>query len=214
MRRLLEMNSRLLLLCILLAPLALCDPLTLTFAGTGSGSLGSDTFTGSNFTITFTTDTSDLATPGGYPNDISTPEGTSATFSVTGVGSGTLTGNQAVFVNDTENDVGIWFFQPPDFLTLGNFSFATYKLSSSIGPISGTASALSESIPTSVEGESLSLTGVSALTFTADVTAASSGGGGGGGATVPEPATWTLSGVVLGVFLLANLRRKLTSRHP
>lgn len=98
MRRLLEINSRLLLLCILLAPLALCDPLVLTFSGTGSGSLGSDPFTDSTFIITFTSDTSDLATPAGFPNDISTPQSTAATFNVTGVGSGTLTGDQAVFV--------------------------------------------------------------------------------------------------------------------
>ncbi len=207
-----KMNSRLLLLGILLAPLAPCETLTLTFSGVGSGSLGSDAFTGSAFAFTFSSDTSSLTTPPCCSNDISTPAGTPATFTIDSLNkSGSLTGDQAVFVNDKENDVGIWYYVPPDFITLGNYSFGTYKLSSDIGPISGTPSALSETFPTSLNGELLSLTSVSTLNFTANIGSGSSGGGGVG--NVPEPSTLTMAGLALGCLFLAKWRRKTAADH-
>ena len=206
MRRLLETNSRLLLLGILLAPLALCDTLTLTFSGIGSGTLGAHTFTDSAFTFTFSSDTTSLTSPAGYPNDISTPAGTPATFTIDDLGiSGSLTGDQAVFVNDHEDDVGIWVYQPPDFLTLGNFSFSNYKLNTDVvPPIGGTASALSGFLPTSIEGKLLSITSLSKLDFTAMV--GDAGSGSSGDSAVPEPSTLSMVGLALGCLLIGKLR--------
>src|SRR5690349_17431057 len=127
MRESLNINSRLLFIGLLLTPLAIGDPIIFTFSGVGSGSLGSGLFTNAAFTFTFTSDTSLVTITPCCANDTSTPKGTPATFAIGGVGSGSLTGDQAVFLNPTTDDVGIWVFSPPDFLTLGNFAFATYN---------------------------------------------------------------------------------------
>jgi len=200
MKPTLTLNWRVLLLGILLTPFAVCDPLQLTFSGIGSGSLGNDTFSDTPFTFVFSSDTSLLTTPPCCSNDTSTPQGTPAEFTITGIGSGALTGNQAVFVNPSENDVGIWVYTSPDFLTLGNFAFASYALSTDIGPISGTPSALAEFLPTSIGNELLSLNSVSDLSFTAVAQEQV--------APVPEPSTLTMVGLAFGCLAVgAKLRR-------
>ena len=191
------MNSRLFFLGILFASFALADPLEVIFSGTGSGTLGTETFTDSDFTLTFFSDTSVLSTLACCPHDITTPKGTPAEFTISGIGSGSLTGNQAVFVNPAEDDLGIWVHGSPDFLTLGNFAFATYNLASDIGPIGGTASALSEFLPTSFgDHDRLSLKSVSDLIVTVDV------------AAVPEPSMLAMAGLAaIGCGLIARRRR-------
>jgi hypothetical protein len=212
----LKAASPLLFLGLMSAPLALSDSLQFTFSGLGSGSLGSSAFSDKSFQITFSSDTSDLTTPSGFPKDVSTPEGTPAVFTVDGVASGSLTGDQAVFVNDSEEDVGIWVFAPPDFLTIGDPAFSNYKLSTAIGPINmGTNSALSEQLPTSINNEVLSITSVSALSFTAKVGASGVGGGTGGGTggtTVPEPSTLAMFGASFAFLIAAKLRRKAAAQ--
>ena len=193
--------QRLLFVGILLSRIAVGDPLTVIFHGIGSGTLGSETFTSSAFTFTFTSDTSLLTTQLAWPNDISTPEGTPASFTIDAIGSGSLTDGQAVFVNPTTDDVGIWIFSPPDFLTLGNSAFAIYDLSTNLGPINGTPSATSAFLPTSIgNNELLSFTSVSNLTFTAAV----------GAHSVPEPSTLGMVGLALGCLVVGKARRNLS----
>lgn len=198
MRPLLKIGIRLSFIGMLFTTLAIGDTIIYTFSGIGSGSLGGIAFSDAAFTIALNSDTSLLTTPSGFPNDVSTPAGTPATFSITGVGSGTLTGQQAVFLNQSEDDVGIWVFSPPDFMTLGNMAFASYDLASDMGPISGTASALAEFLPTSINNEMLSMTGVSNLTFTADVKSTS---------PVPEPSTLFMLGAALILLLIKKVRQ-------
>jgi hypothetical protein len=124
---------------LLLSAIAAASPLTLTFTGTASGSVGNTVFTNEAFTITFTTDTASVVH--GTPccaSDFTTPSGTPNTIAIEGIGSGSLTGDQAVFVNQSEQDVGIWHYNDPDWLTIGNPSIASYTLAGAIGPITGT----------------------------------------------------------------------------
>jgi uncharacterized protein (TIGR03437 family) len=114
-------------------------PLVITFTGTASGTAGSSTFTNQQFTITVSSDST--AVVQGTPccsADYSTPSGSPTTITLGGVGSGTLTDDQAVFVHQSEQTLGLWHFNEPDWLDIGDPSFATYTLSASIGPISGT----------------------------------------------------------------------------
>ena len=144
-------------------PVAAAHPLTITFAGNGTGSIGSSGFTNASFTIIFTSDTSRLTIPSCCVNDLTTPGGTPATISVNGVNAD-FSEDQAVFVNPNELDVGIWHLGGPDFLTIGNKQFATYNLATNIGPIDGTTSILSDTFSTS-EGI-LAMSSVSNVTVT------------------------------------------------
>lgn len=204
MRQTIKITARLFFTGCLLSTFALADPIVFLFSGTGSGSLGSVAFTDEAFAFTFMSDTSLLTVPPCCTGDMSTPKGTAATFMISGVGSGSLTGTQAVFVNQAENDVGIWFFNQPDFLTLGNFAFASYNLASNMGPITGTASALSELLPTSVGNhELISLSHASDVTFFAQV---------GADSPVPEPSTAGMLGVVLCWLAAGRAMRRLPSK--
>jgi hypothetical protein len=196
---------------LLFPSFALSDPLVLTFSGIASGSLGAEEFSDSSFTFTFFSSTDELSTPSLYPHDISTPEGTKAKFTIDGVAGGSFAGDQAFFVNQSEDDVGIWVYAPPDFLTLGNYAFADYNLTTDVQPIGGTASALSEFLPVSVgkspDTELLSLTSVGNLTFQAQV-GEPAGSGGSGPAPVPETSTLTMFAGALGCLLLMKVWRR------
>src|SRR2546426_7043039 len=79
------MRCQLVLLGSLLTGLAAADPLTITISGTGSGTLGGKTFSVTAFTITLTTDTKLVVKPP-CCDTRDTPAGTTATFSIAGVG--------------------------------------------------------------------------------------------------------------------------------
>ena len=131
------MLNRLFFTTILLAGIAAASPLAITFSGIGNGSVGAQAFMSAAFTFTFTSDTSAVVVPSCCATDFSTPAGTPATFSIAGIGSGTLTSDQAVFANTNPAvlTVGMWHFEMPDVLDLSRLAFANYDLSTSIGPI-------------------------------------------------------------------------------
>src|SRR5712692_525620 len=113
-----------------------------TFVDTGTGTIGSTPFTNSPFTITLV----------GNPNSITlntppcaTLSGTctvfdlvasSATFTVDGM-NGAFTGTVGIFDNQTFSALGFERNPPAgaDIMDLGNSAFATYDLSTAIGPI-------------------------------------------------------------------------------
>ena len=142
--------------------IATAAPLTITFTGSGSGALGSTQFSDQVFTIVLTSDTRLVATPSCCSNDMSTPSGTPATITVSGV-SATFEDTQSVFVNPGELNIGIWHYGGPDWLTIGNSSFGTYNLNTNLGPSSGTTSILGNSMDTSAG--MLSMTSVSNVTM-------------------------------------------------
>src|SRR5437016_3886743 len=162
------MKRRLLFTGLLLAALATADPLTITFSGTGSGSVGGNSYASSAFTFTFQSDTNQITTPPCCATAFTTPRGTPATFWIAGIGSGTFMGDQAVFSNPSPNElaVGIWHYDMPDWLVLSSSAFANYNLSTSLGPVSSpVAYAFSGQFPSSLG--TLNLSSASGVTYTA-----------------------------------------------
>ncbi len=130
------MTSRIFAAGTLMAALAVANPLTIVITGAGSGSLGTTRFTSATFKFTLTTDTSQLVMPPCCPGDTDTPSGTPTTFTITGVGSGTLTDNQVVFV-DPNGTAGLAHFNDGDMLDLDSAAFDGYAMATSKGPITG-----------------------------------------------------------------------------
>ena len=155
---------------LLLAALASADPLTITFSGTGSGSVGGHSYDSAAFTFTFESDTNLITTPSCCATAFTTPGGTPATFWIAGIGSGTFTGNQAVFANPSPNELaaGIWHYNVSDWLSLSSNAFANYRLSTSLGPVSSpVAFAFNDSFASSLG--TLTLSSASGVTYTAVV---------------------------------------------
>ena len=86
------MKRRLLFTGLLLTTLASADPLTITFFGTGSGSVGGDAFDSAAFIFTFDSDTNLITKPACCLPDSTTPGGTLATLWIDGIGSGNAHG--------------------------------------------------------------------------------------------------------------------------
>ena len=80
------MKRRLLFTGLLLTALASADPLTITFSGTGSGSVGGDAYNSAAFIFTFDSDTNLIAKPSCCPPDSTTPDGPPETFWIDGIG--------------------------------------------------------------------------------------------------------------------------------
>ena len=156
------------------APNAMAVPITYTFTATCSGTIGSTPFTNAMVTVTATGDTSAIFagvnppyTPGFFFNP------TQVSASIAGVGTANFTGsgsiagygalaNGYVFVDQSESLVGfgIESDRTDDFSP----TFATYGLSSSIGPASSVSLQFSNEATTL---GALTLTTVTPGTFTA-----------------------------------------------
>jgi uncharacterized protein (TIGR03437 family) len=134
------MIKRSLLLAALVASPVLAAPMTIVFTGNATGTVGSTAFNNQPFTITLTTDNSSVTHGTACcASDYTTPSGTPATADFGSAGKFDLADDQAVFVNQSEQTLGIWHYDSPDYLTVGNQQFATYTESASIGPLDGTA---------------------------------------------------------------------------
>jgi|SRR5579872_2246901 len=192
-----------LLLFGMIAAMASASTVTYTFGGVSDGTVGTQGFTQADFTIIFTSDTSDVSHPSAIPADWSTPSGTPAIFMISGIGMGTLLDNQAVFVHpNPENDVGIWHYNSADFLAKQESVFSTYDLKSSLGPISDGVNAWPAVFPGGAFNTSMGslvLSNVSELSFTADVTNV---------ARAPEPSTGMLLSMGIGGIVLGTRFRK------
>jgi len=202
-------SCRLLFTALLLATLATADPLTITFSGMGSGMVGDQAFNFNAFTFTFETDTSLIEKPDCCTRAFSTPAGTPATFSIAGIGSGTLMGDQAVFANPSPNElaVGIWHADSNYWLDMSSTAAMDYDLSTSNETVpAASVVAFRSSFPTSMG--SMSFDSLSDVTFTAMVdsvtlTAMVD--------SVPEPASVLLLGS--GLIILCLALRRLGARR-
>lgn len=132
------MIHRTLLLAGVFAAFCFGNPETIVFTGTADGDLAGVSFTQKKVTFTFLTDTAAIA-PGTYccTDNITTPAGTQGSFVVEGVGSGTMTYTQGVFVNESEGQMGIWFYDERDYFDI-LWPVGSYDLKSNYGPVTGT----------------------------------------------------------------------------
>lgn len=137
------------LAALLLSAIAAATPITLTFSGTASGSVGGSGFSDEPFSIVFTSDTTNLFTiPSGETDagDVTTPNSTPNNFTIGTLGtsvyySGELTGlsvaaglyGPAVFLNSGKNNVGVWYFEAGDWLVTGSGQYtSSYGLANNL----------------------------------------------------------------------------------
>ncbi|HVY92629.1 MAG TPA: hypothetical protein VHA14_07770 [Bryobacteraceae bacterium] len=132
------MIHRTVLLAGVFAALCFGNPETIVFTGTADGQFAGQDFTGKKVTFTFLTDTAAVA-PGTYccTDNVTTPAGTQGNVVVEGVGSGNMNNTQGVFVNESEGQMGIWFYDTRDYFDI-LWPVGKYDLKSNYGPVTGT----------------------------------------------------------------------------
>jgi hypothetical protein len=122
---------------VVLAPwMVSAAPVTYTFTATVSGTVDGNSFTDALFTFVGNGDTSNITSCGVdcWSNDL-----TSATVTLAGFGSGSLTVSAFVFVNNDLSGVGDYINF--DLLYVSDSALIGHDLATAFGPITGTASA-------------------------------------------------------------------------
>jgi hypothetical protein len=172
---------------------ASAGPITFTeIIANASGSLDGTGFTSQTVTLVLTGDTSTIGNPiAGVYFDFGT-----ATVSVSGGGTDTFTDSMAVADNQNVNVAGITDTTSSSLvLSVANSSFATYALSTSIGPLSGgTQGNPGTSYPT--VGGFFEFTSSLNVDHPASFTATTG--------SVPEPGTLGLLGAGIGLLLIGR----------
>lgn len=169
-------------------PLA-AAPITYTYAGTGSGTLGTQSFLDAAFTFTAVADTANIVpwvNAGGSPRN---PH-LSATITIAGLGTFAVTTPSHTWLAETccgglGEDLAVnWVtLDTPSFHSIG------YGLATNLGPIvDNSPSDVDQFNGVQTAGGVLSFTSISSITFTAATN------------DVPEPGTWTAT--ALGCLLL------------
>jgi PEP-CTERM motif len=180
--------------CLVLAGsmVAGAAPIDYTISFLGAGTLDGNNFTARTVTFGFTSDTTQIMDLGG--GIFVTPDGIPATYDLAGFSTGTLT-SLHLFDNETTQLFGI--NPSTDFLDLGNAAYATYDLTTAIGPISTASADFLDANGIATNNGQLIITSARDFTVTAEL------------AEVPEPSTFPL--IVAGLALL-GLGRKFGSR--
>jgi PEP-CTERM motif len=176
---------------------AKASPIIYTESFTATGTLNGANFTDAFISLTATGDTSNIGTThfGAFANPVA------VSFTVAGLGSGTLTGGYIVFDQPGESRAGIASgtisAEVGEIMDTTNDAFATYDLATSIGPVSGTPLFSSNELFDTSSG-SILLNSVSGdSTFSAVLSSAA----------VPEPSSLALCGIA-GAFGLVVARRR------
>jgi hypothetical protein len=109
-------------------------PITFTFSGTASGSIGTINFTNDSFIITLSADTANIHNIGSGLYDV---DGSSS-INLNGIGTANFLILNRVFANNTYNAVGFSRSSTiggNDFLDLNDSSLNGYNLASNFGPL-------------------------------------------------------------------------------
>src|ERR1700716_4089988 len=125
------MKTRFALLLSLALSVASAETLRITFSGTGAGALNGQAFASTTFTFNMTIDTT-LVTKPMCCDSLDTQSGAPTTFTITGVGSGTLNDNQVIFIFPNTGALGLAHFNDGDVIDIQSPLLKNYKLDSSI----------------------------------------------------------------------------------
>jgi hypothetical protein len=170
--------------------------ITYTDSAIGSGTLGGTAFTNSLITMTFTGDTSNVSSPmaGIFENTVGT-----LMLNIASLGSATFTDATQAVSNQTGTLAGFGDNTSGDFI-MGTHdpTFATYGLTTSIGPITN-SSVIDAGDPYETSQGELIFTSVGNATFTATLTSTSA----------PEPGSLVLVALGLGGVTAYVQRRRL-----
>ena len=180
---------------------------TYTFTGTASGTIGDTIFSDATLTVTATGDISAVTLTSPYLLDLS---GGVASFTISGIGSGTFTDPTYVFDN-TDGVAGFGdrgaskccdIIQTYD-SAIGSTAFASYNLQSSIGPLGPEASdpSTGDWVGLNTSLGSFTVSSYDSVIFQATVGA------------VPEPKTVPLLGIGLLAMVFITGRKRLFSRR-
>ena len=169
-------------------------PITYTEQATASGTLDGTPFTNALVTLTFAGNTANVTFNGVlFANFIGT-----TTVDVAGIGTDTFTHTVGVGDNQSNSIVGVFdFTRGRSVLDTTNSAFASYDLTTAIGPLSGESFITpSLTIPTNHGSFNLSTAGDSTFTATTQPS------------PVPEPATLTLLGIGISGLIGYGWRRR------
>ncbi|HUL72214.1 MAG TPA: PEP-CTERM sorting domain-containing protein [Vicinamibacterales bacterium] len=174
---------------------ALATPITYEFTGTGSGLLGTSSFSSASFVVTLNGDTNDVAV---FANVGSIPANENLTGSITIGALGTASFTETLFMfSDLTTLYGFGTFPPGGHGNLIAAILATVpNLVSNFGPVSGPNSALSQFHDEPTTLGNLTFRTMSDVTFRETT----------GAAAAPEPATVVL--LASGLAAAARARRR------
>jgi hypothetical protein len=110
-------------------------PIEYTLTGMASGRLGTTVFANADYTITCIANTTQIVTSGSVRSVLDT----SATISIAGVGTATITVPFYTYDNQGDSWVGFYDGAGTYGPRLENTDFKTYALASSIGPVGGSS---------------------------------------------------------------------------
>jgi hypothetical protein len=181
--------------------IAAAGPIKFVFDGTASGTLGAQTFSNADLSVTAVGDTAVIPAPdSGGVIRFDTP----VTIDVAGVGSTTIaTGGQ---VGCFPSQDFVYFGVGPADIQVFDNSFATFNFKTAIGPIfEATDPSTVDWTNMSTPLGALTVNSYTNLTFTATL------GGSGNPSAVPAPSAAGLSLVGLALCLIAAYRRRVSA---
>src|SRR5512143_2092654 len=164
-----------------LATVAHAVPITYTFAGTWSGSLGATTFTDAPFTVTALGDTTQVTSIGpGVPcNNL-----TGLTFNISGVDSGYITSPLSIAANTGRQLLALASGNCVDsgliWMSGYDAQIGTYNLATGIGPVSLAFPSEQSGVNPSTSSGALAITSIASMTVQATA----------GSAIVPAKGLW------------------------
>jgi hypothetical protein len=143
-------------------------PVHYTVSLLGAGTLGGTAFTATTVTLEFDSDTRQIIDLG--DGTFVTPNGIPGTYNIAGFSSGIITSSLHLFVDQTSCPDAVAGINPdPDFLSFGNPAYATYDLTTSIGPVNSTCANYLNRSGLATNNGQLVLSSVRDINFTATV---------------------------------------------